>query len=131
MNRVYKFRIWNGVEWVNPNKFTLEDLQKSKILDTYQIHQSVSLKDKNGKDIYEEDIVHFGYTQDTAFTGIVGYFDDRASYGVVSGNAFETFEGLMDSMEFLEVIGNTCENPELKVNVFTKTNTFNRSHSLD
>jgi hypothetical protein len=73
--------------------------------------QCVDLKDKNGKDIYEGDRVRFGYTENHDFFGEVVWFDDRASFGVVTGNAFETFEDLMDYMNLFEVVGNIFELP--------------------
>jgi uncharacterized phage protein (TIGR01671 family) len=73
--------------------------------------QCVDLKDKNGKDIYEGDRVKFGYTENHDFFGEVVWFDDRASFGVVTGNAFKTFEDLMDYMQYFEVVGNIFESP--------------------
>ena len=112
VSRVLKFRIWNGFEWL----FTQDSfnaLKNPKTFRTYEVQQSIALKDKNGKEIYEGDIIHFGYTPNIVFAGIVKYLDDRASYGIISKGGFETFENLIDYMEFAEIIGNVCENPKL------------------
>ncbi len=72
--------------------------------------QYTGLKDSKGVDIYEGDRVRFAYTENQDFFGEVKWLDDRASFGVESGNAFVTFEDLIDYMHFFEVIGNIFEN---------------------
>lgn len=112
MSRVLKFRVWNGFEWVfTQDSFNV--LKDPKTFRTYEIQQSVNLRDKNGKEIYEGDIIQFGYTPTMVFTGIVEYLDDCASYGIISKGGFETFENLIDYIGFAEIIGNVCENPKL------------------
>jgi uncharacterized phage protein (TIGR01671 family) len=80
-----------------------------------QINQSTGLLDKNGKEIYEGDIVEFSYRENdhTIFKGRVEHFSDRASFGIVTGNAFTTFDEHLDYMHLLKIIGNIFENPEL------------------
>jgi uncharacterized phage protein (TIGR01671 family) len=66
MNRELKFRIWNGVEWVNPDEFTLFDLvNKNEKLKGYSIQQFTGLKDSDGKDIYEGDFVELKWRNKT------------------------------------------------------------------
>jgi hypothetical protein len=79
--------------------------------DKFSVQQFTELYDKNKKPIYEGDRVRFGYTGNVDFFGEVIWLEDRASFGVRTGNAFETFEDLMDYMKYFEVVGNIFQLP--------------------
>jgi uncharacterized phage protein (TIGR01671 family) len=117
--RELKFRMWS--KEVKKFFFDPENvyhcLKLSKNEETSHLYEDMvwqqytGLKDKNGKEIYEGDRVRFGYTKNEDFFGEVTWLEDRASFGVKSKNAFETFEDLMDYMKYFEVVGNIFQLP--------------------
>lgn len=84
--------------------------------DKIELMQFTGVKDKNGKEIYEGDIVKHKYMCDGIFyTEAVIYDKNYASFGLKanSGTIFYFVELNDDALSSLEVIGNIYENPEL------------------
>ena len=124
-NRELKFRVWDKrSEKGSSTKEMLYDVQKHHLwydtldyTDTYVVMQFTGLKDKNGKEIYEGDIVQ--YNRRSSYDGInfeVKWSEDNWGWVLVSKNKDylineQTPEGYR--YEFIEIVGNIFENPDL------------------
>ena len=115
MNRELKFRAWDDTKlnWIDVKECSYTDLfeETSHLYEDMVWQQFTGLKDKNGKEIYEGDRVRSSYTGNVDFFGEVIWLEDRASFGVRTKNAFETFEDLMEYMKYFEVLGNIFQLP--------------------
>ena len=131
--REIKFRAWDkdnekmvyipGVkrteDWLSPEINEL--IKHCQEEENYILMQYTGLKDKNGKEIYEGDILDFqnANMKKPTLLGYVKYHVERACYTV--GVYFDAYglplcdecdNGICDAKN-LKVIGNIYENPEL------------------
>ena len=130
--REYKFRGKNkDIGWVygqlaydiNGNTYIIQEVEldssyglEETILfatmwyrvDKETIGQYTGLKDKNGKEIYEGDIVYIAAEDER---GIIRWDNETARYVVIYDNIITDFDNWYG--EDLEVIGNIYDNPEL------------------
>ena len=88
----------------------IEERQDWLHFDDYEcIMQSTGLKDKNGKEIFEGDILG---TKDGLLNGIIEYREDLGMF-VNSLIRYNNFERLCNVASDREIIGNIYENKEL------------------
>ncbi len=110
--RELKFRGWTSRCFVyfdvrEDNDFSFHDFYSC--CETNTIEQYAGLKDKNGKEIYEGDIVGFKLTKRLY---VVVYRKYDASFILENDEREETIHLSLDKDDF-EVFGNIHENPEL------------------
>ena len=76
--------------------------------ENYEVMQYTGLKDKNGKEIYEGDIINIQYDVTVQIEKAVIEYRGASFYAVTNADTWE-----LDNYEEIAVIGNIYENPEL------------------
>lgn len=109
--------IWNGNVYANDNFELNVNNLKGWSIDEKYLMQSTGLKDKNGKEIFEGDIVKFSDCDDEVYITPVVWDKNYACFGVsFSGGypiSFDYLEEFYTELKDIEVVGNIYENPEL------------------
>jgi uncharacterized phage protein (TIGR01671 family) len=125
--REIKFRAWDDTLLKMWEPLTLEQIAKGNFTSTnwYQLHimQYTGLKDKNGVEIYEGDIVDNGYTiiysfnskREFRYVGIVRYDVKNGCLVInnIDGQSKRLTQKTIDKTLTVKVIGNIHDNPEL------------------
>lgn len=97
-------------EWVEWN--TLAGMPHNTSILNSTICQCTGIKDKNGKPIWEKDIVN---CMDAECCGYIGWNESEAGFYfnvLLEDGRFEE-EHIYDYQDCMEVIGNSFDNPEL------------------
>lgn len=124
MNRIIKFRVWDkkSRSFANPDNiwsFPLPQYLNGIVFsiplsEDLIIQQFTGLKDINGKEIYEGDIVKFKLS--TELIGEVVWFYNGWSYKVKNLHPREEFPAFnVCNKEKPKIIGNIFENPDLLI----------------
>jgi len=136
--REIKFRVWNGLQMVyditvgkfgifyvnpengdglNPQDTASLTVNTTKYSDGIDVMQYTGLKDKNGKEIYEGDIVQnkdFIEQWDEATEDVIGVVElYDGCFGLVNSEDDLSNELPLFALTEIEVIGNVYDNPEL------------------
>ena len=110
MSREIKFRVWNGEQMISPDYITRSGVGywKEDSIPCYseELMQFTGLKDKNGVDIYEGDVLLYAGSK-----GEVYYCNDNCMFLVrfKLNRSSWSFDSMDD---IIEVIGNIHENKD-------------------
>lgn len=119
-NREIKFRVFDGTDFMS-SPFTLQDLQsgKTQFASYCPVMQYTGLKDKNGKEIYDGDIIElFGWgtqKESDGFT-VVEWDAEIMGWGFRMNTYAEDRYDFLKAVSHCVVVGNIYENPELLSN---------------
>lgn len=121
-----KFRAWDRIkkrmflvlEIDYENELVSDETYWNTIpFDDVKLMQFTGLKDENGREIYEGDIIRFFDCDGDGYTVPVVWDNDYACFSVDWGSnmltSFDYLEEFYTDLKDIEVAGNIYENPEL------------------
>lgn len=106
-----KFRAWdNDRKVMMPNYGFIGQIDEST---SFELMQYTALLDKNGKEMYEKDIIKIEMYDNEYELFVIEWNDDYCGYVLCyASDEYEEFNNWLDTSTF-EVVGNTFENYEL------------------
>lgn len=121
-----KFRAWlkeekrmtdvNEMTFIDGEVYLISDVTDFYAYEEFKLMQSTGLKDKNGNEIFEGDIVKYKLEEKT-FTDIASFNKFFACFGLEddTGDWFCSFDWLLENIkqDDIEVVGNVYENQGL------------------
>lgn len=118
MSNIRQLRAWDNQNktWVYSGRTPsmMHGFWKWVMYDTSTIvNEETGLKDKNGKEIYEGDIVAMEGSTKQGLFGVVIWHQDSCGFGWLSQRYPDDILRGFANKNRLEVIGNIHENPEL------------------
>jgi len=122
MQRIIKFRAWDiknkkmisplSPVWFEENYWQDDNFEECANKCDCTLMQYIGLKDKNGKEIYENDIINGGSYNGVYCYGKVIYWKDMFCLEPI-GNFKEGICEIYINLSHLEIIGNIYKTPEL------------------
>lgn len=128
-----KFRAWDKTKEIFTNYQIVDDMlyfmdkftgvwKRDDNQDRFVLMQSTGFKDKNGKEIFEGDIVNCGYLfNGSPFDELDEYEEEKGvvkflncGFNIKFKNDTNLFIDIMESCEDIEIIGNIYENRRIK-----------------
>lgn len=123
MNRKIKFRIWDDYDkkMIHWNELLEKNLANIFTIPSYNkwLMQYTGIHDKNGKEIYEEDVVKITNKNSKVIPikpliAQIVWSEEYLAYILITTSVKDAFENLGDYIDYdIEVIGNVFDNPEL------------------
>ncbi|MFD1430606.1 YopX family protein [Lacticaseibacillus mingshuiensis] len=110
------FEFYDGkIDWIEAGREAGPESGNDGFSDQFEIMQYIGLHDKNGREIYEGDIIvtHPKTKYETPKSGVVQYGDCRPMFQYKSGDGEEYSIWNNNFYRTYEVIGNIFENPKL------------------
>ena len=122
--RELKFKVWDSKRcvWLTPDEFLIDNqgcVIDCGVVDSYAtaregliLVEYTGLKDKNGVEIYERDVVRFSISDTQHYSGTVCWDEARAQF-YLQDRAFHMSIPEPHYQHKMEITGNIYENPEL------------------
>lgn len=81
--------------------------------DRYTWQRNTELADKDGRFIYEGDIIEAGADEEDKMIALVAYIPDMASFAALDYEHYKYYPLNKEASELIQVVGNVFDTPEL------------------